>query len=87
MPKRENLDRESLEVHLLNLLMGYRPLLLIGGLMFLVFTFFTIQSSLIVGLFALGTTVVMVLLASTYQGAVYMAKALAWVGTVWKRGE
>ena len=84
MPKRRNLDREGLEVHLLNLLLGYRPFLLLGGLMFLVFALVTVSSSMVTGAFSIVVSAYLIILTANHQTAVFTSKALAWAGTFWK---
>ena len=84
MTKRRNLDREGLEVYLLNLLLAYRPMLQISGLLFLVFSVVALSLSPIVGSIALGMGIFLVTLTNSYQVTLYLAKLGAWLGTLGK---
>lgn len=82
MAKRRNLDRESLEVYLLNLLLAYRPIIQISGLLFLMTSVFALSMSPAVGLIALGVAIFLLLVSFSYQATLYLAKLGAWLGTL-----
>lgn len=82
MKQRRNLDREGLEVYLLNLFLAYRPLLQISGLLLLVYAILALTTTVIVGSVALVAAIFLVILANSYQAIQYMAKIGAWVGTI-----
>ncbi|KPL06212.1 hypothetical protein AMJ86_09415 [bacterium SM23_57] len=82
MAKRRNLDRESLEVYLLNLLLAYRPIIQISGLLFLMTSVFALSMSPVVGLITLGIAIFLVMVSFSYQATLYLAKLGAWLGTL-----
>ena len=82
MTKRRNLDREGLEIYLLNLLLAYRPILQISGLLFLITSVVALALSPIGGSIALGVAILLVTLSYSYQATLYLAKVGAWLGTI-----
>ena len=84
MAKRQNIDREGLEVYLLNLLLAYGPILKICGLLFLIYAVVALQYSIIMGSITFGLAIVLILLSSSYQAALWVAKIGAWLGTLRK---
>lgn len=85
MKPRRNLDREGLEVYLLNLLLAYRPMLQISGLLLLIYAVLVLPTSHIVGGIALGAAVFLVITANWYPAIQTLAKIGAWVGTLRKK--
>jgi hypothetical protein len=87
MSKRKQLDRERLEIYLLNLILAFSPLLRISGILLLVYGLvmitFSPEVSVAMGLLAAG----MLLPGYSYTAALYWARVGAWIGTVWKQGE
>jgi hypothetical protein len=84
MSKRRQLDRESLEVYLLHLLLAYRPLLQVMGLLLFVLAFVTSSLSPRAGIFVLGLAVIFLIATFSYSVLLYIARLGAWIGTVWK---
>jgi hypothetical protein len=82
MTQRRNLNRESLEVYLLNLLLAYRPMIQISGLLILISSVFALSMSPIVGLITLGVAILLVLVSCSYHATLYLAKIGAWLGTI-----
>ena len=83
--KRRQLDRERLEVYLLQLLLAYRPLIQVMGLLLLVLAFVTFLFSPPAGTLSLGLAVVFLMPTLSYPAMLYLARAGAWIGTAWKR--
>jgi len=85
MTNKRNLDREGLEVYLLNLLLGYRPLFQLTGLIFLVITLVAISFSPAAGIVSLALAGFLFMLAYSYRVVVAVSKFGAWLGTISKR--
>ena len=83
--KRRNLDREGLEVYLLNLLLAYRPLFQISGLVCLIFSVAMFSISPITGSLPFIAAVILLLISYSYQATLYLAKLGAWLGTLGKK--
>lgn len=84
MSNRRRLDRERLEVYLLTVLLAHRPKLLLAGLILLIYAGVVLPLSLPMGSIALLPAALLILLACSYQAALYVARAGAWVATIWK---
>jgi len=84
MSKRRKLDREGLEVYFLNLLLAYRPLLQIGGVLILVYAVISISVSSTVSVIAFVFAIFIFLVTFSYQFALIIAKIGAWIGTLWR---
>jgi hypothetical protein len=82
-PQR-NLKREGLEVYLLYLIMVYRPLFQIFGILLCIYSIAAYSYSLVAGSFSLLLAVLLFLVANTYRTALYLAKLVAWIGTLWE---
>ena len=82
---RRNLDREGLEVYLLHLLLAYRHLLQISGLLLLVYAVLAASASLVVGGIALSVALFLLLCANWYPAVQGLAKFGAWLGTIGKK--
>jgi len=87
MSQRRRLDRERLEVYYVNLLLAFRPLLIIVGLLLFGYALLTIGSSLLVGIVAGVLAVLTLLLGNFYPVVVFAAKVAAWVVTVGRKEE
>ena len=87
MDKRKQLDRERLQVYYVNLLMAYRPMVLICGILLFAYAVITISHSLMVGGIAGVLAVFTLLLGNFYPVVVFAAKAAAWVVTVGRRDD
>jgi hypothetical protein len=83
MSNRRRLARERLEIYLVYLLMAYRRLILISGLLFLAYTIVTLVLLSAVSFAGLLTALVLVLLGTSYNAILYTARLGAWIGTLW----
>lgn len=82
MSNRRRLARERLEIYLVHLLLAFRPLILIGGLLLLAYVFVTIFIYPFAGYVVLVPSVYLILLGSSYNIALYTARLGAWIGTI-----
>jgi len=85
MSKKRKLDREGLEVYLLNLLMAYRPLLFICGIFLLFYAIGMINRSFIIGVATFLPPIFLLLLCVSYQATLSTAKFGAWLLTLLPR--
>ena len=84
MSNRRRLARERLEYYLVYLILAYRHLILIIGLLLLVYAIATIFVNRISGFVALLLAFFLLLLSNSYNVVVYTARLGAWIGTFWK---
>jgi len=84
MSNRRRLACERLEIYLVHLLLMYRRLILIVGLLLLVYAIASIFFSQIAGYATLIPAVFLVLLGYSYNAVVYTARLGAWIGTLWR---
>lgn len=87
MSGKRKLDREGLEIYLLNLLLAYRPLLFVCGIFLLFYAIGMMTQSIFVGLFVLLPPVFLLLLCYSYHLTLQTAKFGAWLGTYWQRDD
>ena len=85
MSQRRRLDRERLEVYYVNLLLAFRPLLIIVGILLFGYAFLAIGSSLLVGIVVGVLAVLTLLLGNFYPVVILAARAAAWVVTVGRK--
>jgi hypothetical protein len=85
MKQRRNLDREGLEVYLLNLLLAYRPIFRISAFIVLIYSVGVMSSSVIVGSVAFVVAIFLGLASYSYHRLLGLAKIGAWVGTIRKK--
>jgi len=83
MFNRRRLARERLEYCLVYLILAYRRLILIVGLILLVYAIATIFLNRIVGFAALLPVIFLLLLGNSYNVVVYSARLVAWIATLW----
>ena len=84
MSNRRRLDRERLEYYLTYLILAYRRLIFIVGLLLLVYavaTMFINPSGCFVVLIP---AIYLLTLSNSYSITVYTARLGAWIGTLWK---
>ena len=81
MSKKRKLDREGLEVYLLNLLLAYRPLLFICGIFLLFYAIGVLSKTFMLGLATLLPPIFLLLLCFSYQLTLSTAKFGAWLLT------
>ena len=84
MSNRRRLARERLEYYLVYLILAYRPLILIVGLLLLVFATANLFLNRIAGFSALFPAIFLLLLGNSYNVVVYTARLGAWIGTLWR---
>ena len=87
MSNRRKLARERLEYYLVYLILAYRRLILIVGLLLLVYAIATIFVNRITGFAALLPTIFLLLLGNSYNAVVYTARLGAWIGTLWRHDD
>ena len=83
MSNRRRLARERLEYYLVYLILLYRFLIMIVGLLLLVYALATIFVNRIAGLSALFPAIFLLLLGNSYNVVVYTARLVAWIATLW----
>lgn len=82
MSNRRRLARERLEIYLVHLLLAFRPLILLSGLLLLAYVFVTVFIYPFAGFVVLVPSVYLILLGSSYNIALYTARLGAWIGTI-----
>ena len=85
MFNRRRLARERLEYYLVYLILAYRRLILIVGLLLIVFAIATIFLDRIAGFVALFPAIFLLLLGNSYNVVVYTARLVAWFATLWRQ--
>lgn len=83
MSNRQRLARERLEIYLVHLILAYRRLIWIAGLLLLVCASTTIATYPLVSSAVLLPAVFLLLLSSSFNVALYTARLGAWIGTLW----
>jgi len=81
---RKRLARERLEMYLVHLLLAYRYLILISGLLVLVYAFAIMFTTPLAGIAVLLPAIFLLLLSSSFNVVVYTARLGAWIGTLWR---
>ena len=87
MSNRRRLARERLEYYLVYLILAYRRLILVVGLLLLAYAVTTIFVNRIVGFTALLPAMFLLLLGISYNAVVFTARLGAWIGTLWQYDE
>jgi hypothetical protein len=87
MANRRQLARERLEYYLVYLILAYRRLILIVGLLFLAYAVVTILVYRTAGFTALLPAIFLLLLGSSYNVVVYTALLGAWIATLWRHDD
>lgn len=82
MSNRRRLARERLEIYLVHLLLAFRPLILVSGLLLLAYVLVTVFIYPFAGYVVLVPSVFLILLGSSYNIALYTARLGAWIGTI-----
>lgn len=80
--QRRRLAREKLEITLVYLMLMYRPLALVLGLLLALFAALVVRSSPAVGVISLGLAAATLLLNSSFRAVQAAARAAAWLGTL-----
>jgi ABC-type polysaccharide/polyol phosphate export permease len=84
MSNRRRLARERLEVYLLHLLLAYRHLILIVGMLMLAYAIAILFTNPPAGTVILVPAIFLLLLSNSFNVALYTARLGAWIGTLWK---
>jgi hypothetical protein len=87
MSYRRRLAREQLEIYLVHLLLAYRPMLLIAGLLLLLFAIVALFYNLMIGCASLLPAIFLLLLSNSYNSVVFTARLGAWIGTLGRYDE
>lgn len=87
MFNRRRLDRERLEYYLTYLILAYRRLIFIVGLLLLIYAITTMFISLSGSLVASIPAIYLLLLSNSYNITVYTARLGAWIGTLWMQDD
>jgi hypothetical protein len=82
MPYRQRLRRERLEIYLVHLLLAYRRLILIVGLLLLVYTVVVLFLNPLVGFITLLPAMYLLMLSNSYNVVLYTARLVAWIATL-----
>jgi len=87
MSNRRRLARERLEIYLVHLILAYRQLIFITGLLLLVYAIATLLTRSLAGNVILLPAIFLLLLSNLYNVAVYTARLGAWMVTLWMRDD
>jgi len=82
MSRRKRLDREGLEIYLYNLLLLYRPLLRISGLIIFLYAVATLNFYPLGSLIAVVVASFLLLLTFSHTLTLRVARFGAWLGTL-----
>lgn len=84
MFNRRRLDRERPEYYLTYLILAYRRLIFIAGLLLLIYAITTMFTNPSVGTVTLIPAAYLLILGNSYNIMVYTARLGAWIGTLWR---
>ena len=87
MSNRRRLARERLEIYLVHLILAYRRLILIVGLLFSAYALTMMVISPLIGIAALFPAVFLLLLGSSFNVVLYTARIGAWIATLGRKDE
>ena len=87
MSNRRRLDRERLEYYLTYLILAYRRLILIVGLLLLIYAMATIFINLPGSIVTLISAIYLIILSNSYNITVHAARFGAWIGTIWRQDD
>lgn len=87
MSNRRRLARERLEIYLVHLLLAFRPLILVGGLLLLGYAIIALLYSSTAGFAALLPAIFLLLLGSSYNVTLYTARLGAWIATLGRHAD
>jgi hypothetical protein len=80
---RRRLRHERLEIYLVHLVMAYRPLILITGLLMLAYASLIMFTHLLASILILMPAIFLLVLYHSFSLLVFTARLLAWLGTLW----
>jgi hypothetical protein len=84
MSNRRRLAHERLEYYLVYLILAYRRLIWIVGMLLLAYAIAIIVASPLAGIATLLPAIFLILLGNSYNIVVYTARLGAWIGTLWR---
>jgi len=84
MSNRRRLARERLEIYLAHLLLAYRWLIVIVGLLLAAYAIAVMIASPLIGLATALPAVYLLLMGNSYNAVVYAARFGAWIETLWR---
>lgn len=87
MSNRRRLAREQLEYYLTYLILAYRRLIFIAGVLLLIYAITTMYINPSGGIAALIPAIYLLVLSNSYNMTVYTARLGAWMGTLWKQDD
>lgn len=87
MSNCRRLARERLEYYLVYLILAYRRLILIVGLLLLVYAIATMFINPLAGATIVVPAVFLLLLSNSFNVALYTARLGAWIGTLWRHDD
>ena len=87
MSNRRRLARERLEYYLVYLILAYRRLILIVGLLLLVYAIATMFINPLAGTTILLPAIFLLMLSNSFNVALYTARLGAWIGTLWRNDD
>ena len=83
MSNRRRLARERLEYYLIYLILAYRRLIWIVGLLLLLYALAIMAASPLAGIANLLPAIFLLLVSNSFNIALYTAKLGAWIATLW----
>lgn len=83
MSNRQRLARERLEIYLVHLILAYRRMILVVGLLLSVYASALVATYPLAGSAILLPAVFLLLLSNSFPVALYTARLGAWIGTLW----
>jgi hypothetical protein len=87
MSNRKQLDRERLEYYLTYVILAYRRLIFISGLLLLIYAITAMSINLSGSIVTLISAIDLLLLSNSYGMTVYTARLGAWIGILWRQDE
>ena len=87
MSNRKRLDRERLEYYLTYVILAYRRLIFITGLLLLIYAITAMSINLPGSIVMLIPAIYLLLLSNSYGMTVYTARLGAWIGILWRQDE
>ena len=87
MSDRKRLARERLEYYLTYLLLAYRCLFFITGLLLLIYAITTMFINLTSSIVTMIPAIYLLLLSNSYNITVYTARLGAWIGILWRHDD
>jgi hypothetical protein len=84
MSNRRRLARERLEIYLVHLLLMYRPLTWVCGILLLVYALLIMIARPLSGLLVLLPALYLLLLGNYFGVVLQTAKLVAWIAALWR---